>query len=65
MMEPEEAAHMLMHALSEESVQEQLDTAKSQQEVYKILQSVDYFTLSMDEFRSGIQLLSQSDDGEK
>lgn len=64
-MEREEAAHLLLHALSEESVQQELDAAKSQQEVYAILQQVEYFTLTMEEFQSGIELLSQSDDKEK
>lgn len=56
-MELEEIKHMLLHALTEDSVAEKLDGAKSQQEVYKILQSLPYFTLSMQEFQQGILAL--------
>jgi len=45
---------MLFHALTEESLEERLDQAKSQQEVYAILQELDYFTLTMEEFQQGI-----------
>lgn len=54
MMDIAEIKHMLFHALTEESLEERLDQAKSQQEVYDILQELDYFTLTMEEFQQGI-----------
>ena len=54
-MDIEEIKHMLFHALTEESLEAKLDAAKSQQEVYGILQELDYFTLSMEEFQQGIK----------
>ena len=56
-MELAEIEHMLLHALTEESVGEQLDGAKSQQEVYEALQTLPYFTLTMEEFQQGIMPL--------
>ena len=54
MMDIAEIKHMLFHALTEESLEERLDQAKSQQEVYAILQELDYFTLTIEEFQQGI-----------
>ncbi|MBR1695104.1 MAG: hypothetical protein IJ709_06865 [Selenomonas sp.] len=56
-MDIEEIKHMLFHALTEESLEAKLDAAKSQQEVYAILQELDYFTLSMEEFQQGIKAM--------
>lgn len=56
-MEIAEIEHMLLHALTEESVGEKLDGAKSQQEVYEALKKLPYFTLTMEEFQQGIQAL--------
>ena len=56
-MDIEESKHMLFHALTEESLEAKLDAAKSQQEVYGILQELDYFTLSMEEFQQGIKAM--------
>jgi len=56
-MDTEEIKHMLFHALTEESLEAKLDAAKSQQEVYGILQELDYFTLSMEEFQQGIKAM--------
>ena len=56
-MELAEIEQMLLHALTEESVGEQLDGAKSQQEVYEALQTLPYFTLTMEEFQQGIMAL--------
>lgn len=58
-MEIEEIKHMLFHALTEESLEAKLDEAKSQQEVYEILQELSYFTLSMEEFQQGIQAMQE------
>ncbi len=55
----EEITHMLLHALTEDGIGEQLDAARSQQEVYDVLKTLPYFTLSMDEFRIGIEALRQ------
>jgi hypothetical protein len=54
MMDIAEIKHMLFHALTEESLEERLDQAKSQQDVYAILQQLDYFALTMEEFQQGI-----------
>lgn len=54
-----EIKHMLFHALTEESLEARLDEAKSQQEVYEILQELDYFTLSMEEFQQGIKAMQE------
>ena len=56
-MDIEEIKHMLFHALTEESLEAKLDAEKSQQEVYGILQELDYFTLSMEEFQQGIKAM--------
>ena len=56
-MDIEEIKHMLFHALTEESLEAKLDAAKSQQAVYGILQELDYFTLSMEEFQQGIKAM--------
>ena len=56
-MDIAEIKHMLFHALTEESLEERLDQAKSQQEVYAILQELDYFTLTMEEFQQGIAVM--------
>ena len=58
-MDREEIKHMLFHALTEESLAARLDEAKSQQEVYGILQELDYFTLTMEEFQQGIQAIQE------
>ena len=46
-MENEEIEHLLLHALTEATVTERLDVARSQQEVYAILSELPYFKLSM------------------
>jgi len=56
-MELAEIEHMLLHALTEESVGAKLDSAKSQQEVYEALRTLSYFTLTMEEFQQGIMAL--------
>lgn len=56
-MDLTEIKHMLLHALTEESVAAELDSAKSQQEVYAILKTLSYFTITMDDFRQGIAAL--------
>ncbi|BAL83345.1 hypothetical protein SELR_16370 [Selenomonas ruminantium subsp. lactilytica TAM6421] len=58
-MDIEEIKHMLFHALTEESLEAKLDEAKSQQEVYRILQELDYFTLTMEEFQQGIEAMQK------
>ena len=58
-MDIEEIKHMLFHALTEESLEAKLDEAKSQQEVYRILQELDYFTLTMEEFQQGIKAMQE------
>ncbi|MGN0949615.1 MAG: hypothetical protein ACI4OH_02580 [Mitsuokella sp.] len=55
----EEITHILLHALTEESIGEKLDGAKSQQEVYEALKTLPYFKLTMDEFKIGIEALRQ------
>lgn len=55
----EEITHMLLHALTEDGIGEQLDAARSQQEVYDVLKTLPYFTLTMEEFRIGIEALRQ------
>ena len=57
MMDIEEIKHMLFHALTEESLEARLDQAKSQQEVYGILQELTYFTLTMEQFQQGIEAM--------
>ena len=63
-MDIAEIKHMLFHALTEETLAERLDNAKSQQEVYGILQELDYFTLSVEEFQQGIAAI-QADSAEE
>lgn len=53
----EEITHILLHGLTEDGIGEKLAAAKSQQEAYAILKTLPYFTLSMDEFRLGIDVL--------
>lgn len=53
----EEIRHMLMHALTEDSLAERLDQAASQLEVYGIMKELPYFDLSLEEFQAGIQAL--------
>jgi len=60
-MEIAEIKHMLLHALTEDSLAERLDEAKSQQEVYHILQELSYFTLTMGEFKQGIEALQKEE----
>lgn len=61
MRDIEEIEHMLFHALTEESLDASLDHAKSQQEVYKILQTLAYFDLSPEEFQAGIASMRESE----
>lgn len=56
-MELAEIKHMLLHALTEECVEAELDRAKSQQEVFAILKTLPYFTITMEEFQQGIAAL--------
>mgnify|MGYP000261069226 FL=1 len=56
-MENEEIEHLLLHALTEDTVTERLDVARSQQEVYAILSELPYFKLSMEEFQQGIRAM--------
>ena len=63
-MELAEATHMLMHALAEDSIQAELDQARSQLEVYHILCKIEYFNLTQDEFREAVTDLSQLQDEE-
>lgn len=56
-MDIAEIKHMLLHALTEDSIAAKIDAAKSQQEVYSVLQELSYFTLSMEEFSAGIAAL--------
>ena len=60
-MEIAEIKHMLLHALTEDELTERLDKAKSQQEVYNILQELSYFTLTMEEFKQGIEALQSEE----
>lgn len=55
----EHIEHMLFHALTEKSISDRLDKAKSQQEVYTILKELPYFSLSMEEFRLGIEAIQR------
>ena len=47
----DQITHILLHALTEDGIGEKLEAAKSQQDVYKALQTVPYFKLTIDEFR--------------
>lgn len=55
----DQITHILLHALTEDGIGEQLEHAKSQQEVYKLLQTLPYFKLTFEEFQLGIQALRQ------
>lgn len=55
----EEITHILLHGLTEDGIGEKLAAARSQQEAYEVLKTLPYFTLSMDEFRLGIDVLRQ------
>ena len=55
----EHIEHTLFHALTEESISARLDKAESQQEVYTILKELPYFSLSMEEFRLGIEAIQR------
>lgn len=61
MRDIEEIEHMLFHALTEESLETQLDRAKSQQEVFALLQTLPYFDLSAEEFQAGIDSMRESE----
>jgi len=54
MRDIEEITHMLMHALTEESIEQDLEKVKSQQDAYKLLQTLPYFDLTIEEFKAGI-----------
>ena len=60
-MDIAEIKHMLLHALTEDKLVERLDKAKSQQEVYGILQELSYFTLTREEFKQGIEALQNEE----
>ena len=47
----DQITHILLHALTEDGIGEKLEAAKSQQGVYKALQTLPYFKLTIDEFR--------------
>ena len=55
----DQITHILLHALTEDGIGEKLEAAKSQQDVYKALQTLPYFKLTIDEFRIGIEALRQ------
>ena len=55
----DQITHILLHALTEDGIGEKLEAAKSQQGVYKALQTLPYFKLTFDEFRIGIEALRQ------
>ena len=55
----DQITHILLHALTEDGIGEKLEAAKSQQGVYKALQTLPYFKLTIDEFRIGIKALRQ------
>lgn len=59
----EEIEHMLMHALTEDSIAERIEQAVSQLEVYDLMKELPYFDLSLEEFQAGIIAL-QSEDAE-
>ena len=58
-----EIEHMLMHALTEDSLEERIEQAASQMEVYNLMKELPYFDLSLEEFQAGIRALQSS--GEK
>ena len=55
-----EIEHMLMHALTEESLEERIEQAASQMEVYNLMKELPYFDLSLEEFQAGIRALQSS-----
>ncbi len=55
----DQITHILLHALTEDGIGEKLEAAKSQQDVYKALQTLPYFKLTFEEFRIGIEALRQ------
>ena len=57
MRDIEEIKHMLMHALTEEKLEERLEQAASQLEVYGLMKELPYFDLSLEEFQKGIMAL--------
>ncbi|SEH37890.1 hypothetical protein [Selenomonas sp. KH1T6] len=57
----EEIEHMLMHALTEDSIAERIEQAVSQQEVYDLMKELPYFDLSLEEFQAGIIALQSKD----
>ena len=58
--EIEEIEHMLMHALTEDSLAERIEQAASQMEVYNLMKELPYFDLSLEEFQAGIRALQSS-----
>ncbi len=57
----EEIEHMLMHALTEDSIAERIEQAVSQLEVYDLMKELPYFDLSLEEFQAGIIALQSKD----
>ena len=57
-----EIEHMLMHALTEESLEERIEQAASQMEVYSLMKELPYFDLSLEEFQAGIMALQSSEE---
>ena len=57
-----EIEHMLMHALTEESLEERIEQAASQMEVYSLMKEQPYFDLSLEEFQAGIRALQSSEE---
>lgn len=57
----EEIEHMLMHALTEDSIAERIEQAVSQMEVYDLMKELSYFDLSLEEFQAGIRALQSKD----
>ena len=56
-----EIEHMLMHALTEDSLAERIEQAVSQMEVYNFMKELPYFDLSLEEFQAGIMALQSED----
>ena len=57
----EEIEHMLMHALTEDTLAERIEQAASQLEVYNIMKELPYFDLSQEEFQAGIKSLQSNE----
>ena len=57
-----EIEHMLMHALTEDSLEERIEQAASQMEVYNLMKELPYFDLSLEEFQAGIRALQSSEE---